>query len=367
MENSKLVYNFSAGPCCLPKPVLKKAQEELLDWHGSGLSVMEMSHRSKLFVSIIEKTESDLRQLLSIPENFKILFLQGGASLQNGAIPMNLCGKNKKMNYLVTGAWSKNSFADGKRLGEATEVIPPLKTYSGCPDVSEWTVDPDAKFFHYCDNETIHGVEFHDFPYEEIKDQLLVSDMSSNFCSKTIDWSKFGVVYAGVQKNVGPAGVTIVVVREDLLGDDEVDFIPDVISWKKHADAPGQCYNTPCCWSIYVCGLNIAYMLEKGIEKITEECKARSDLLYNAIDESDGYYSNPVDPKYRSRMNITFRVKCDEELETKFLKGTEKENLIDLKGHRSVGGCRASVYNGMPIEGVQALVDYMHRFRAENP
>jgi phosphoserine aminotransferase len=366
MEASKKVYNFSAGPCVLPVEVLKIAQEELLDWHGTGISVMEMSHRAKSFTSIIKKTEEDLRKLLSIPDNFKVLFLQGGATLQNGAIPMNLLRSNKKMNYLVTGTWSKNSFTDAKRLGDVTEVIEPLKAFTGCPEFSEWKVDKDAKFFHFCDNETIQGVEFNNFPYEELKDQTLVCDMSSNFCSRAIDWSKYGVVYAGAQKNVGPAGVTIVVVRDDLL-DDTVDYCPDCINWNKHVVAPGQCLNTPCCWSIYVCGLNIAFMLERGLEKIEEERNAKSKLLYDAIDNSDGYYTNGVDLKFRSKMNITFRVKCDADTETKFLAGAEKERLIDLKGHRSLGGCRASIYNGMSIDGVQALVDYMTAFRQENP
>jgi phosphoserine aminotransferase len=279
---------------------------------------------------------------------------------------MNLLKTNKKMNYLVTGTWSKNSYTDAKRLGDVTEVIEPLKGYTGCPDFSEWKVDPEAKFFHFCDNETIQGVEFNNFPYEELKDQVLVCDMSSNFCSRAIDWSRYGVVYAGAQKNVGPAGVTIVVVRDDLLND-SVDFCPDVINWKNHCDAPGQVLNTPCCWSIYVCGLNISFMLEKGLDKIEEERNAKSKLLYDAIDNSDGYYTNGVDPKFRSKMNVTFRIKNDADLEAKFLAEAEKLRLIDLKGHRSLGGCRASIYNAMSMEGVQVLVDHMTAFRQENP
>jgi phosphoserine aminotransferase len=367
MEGDKVVYNFSAGPCCLPKEVLKKAQDELLNWNNTGMSVMELSHRSKHFVDIIERAEASLRKLLSIPDNFKVLFLQGGASGQNGAIPMNLLGKNKKCNYLVTGNWSKNSIKDAKKIGEVTEVIEPLKEYNGCPEFKDWKVDPEAKYFHFCDNETVHGVEFNNFPYEELKDQTLVCDMSSNICTRPIDWSRYGVVYAGSQKNIGPAGATIVVVRDDLL-DDQMDITPDVINWKKHVDAPGQCFNTPCCWSIYMCGLNIDYMLEKGgLEVLEKEVDEKAKLIYGAIDGSDGYYTNPVDPAYRSRINVTFRVKKDDELEKKFLAGAAKANLIDLKGHRSVGGVRASIYNAMPLEGVQALVDYMKKFQEENP
>ena len=367
MEDSKTVYNFSAGPCCLPKAVLKKSQEELLDWHGTGVSVMEMSHRSKDFVSIITKAEDDLRKLLNIPENYKILFLQGGASLQFASVCMNLLKDNKKCNYLITGSWSKAAYVDAKKLGEPHQVLnPPLKEYTGCPDFSEWSVEKDATYFHFCENETIYGVEFNNFPYEELKDQTLVVDMSSNFCTRPIEWTRYGVVYAGAQKNLGPAGVCVVVVREDLLGH-ATDSTPVVMDWKSHVDAPGHCHNTPCCWSIYVTGLNIEYLLEKGLDNIEEEAKKKSSMLYEYIDGSDGYYTNPVDINFRSRCNIPFRVKKDEKLEDKFLKGAEKAGFIELKGHRSVGGCRASIYNAMPVEGVQALIDYMVKFREENP
>lgn len=246
MEESKeTIYNFSAGPCVLPKEVLKKAQEELLSWNGTGVSVMEMSHRSKSFKEITAKAEADLRELMSIPDNYHVLFLQGGASQQFSSIPFNLLNENKKMNYLVTGGWGKNAFKDAKKYGEVTEVIKPLEAYTGCPDFSEWTVDPDARYFHFCENETVYGVEFNNFPYEELKDQLLVCDMSSNFCSRPVDWNKYGLVYAGAQKNVGPAGVCIVVVRDDLIGN-SLDICPDVSDYKKHVDAAGHCYNTPC-------------------------------------------------------------------------------------------------------------------------
>lgn len=366
-SETKTVYNFSAGPCCLPKVVLKKAQEELMDWHGTGVSVMEMSHRSKEFISIVEQTEADLRKLLDIPDNYKVLFFQGGASLQFTMIAKNLMGKNNKANYLVTGSWSQNAFKDAKKLGEITEVIKPQAKFTGCPDFSEWTVTDDAAYFHFCENETIHGVEFNNFPYEELKDQLIVCDMSSNFCTRKIEWSRYGIVYAGAQKNLGPAGLCVVVAREDLLGSLEVSDTTSMLSWSTQQKASNQMYNTPCCWAIYMAGLNIAYMLEKGLDNICEEAKAKSDLLYNYIDGSDGYYTNPVDIAFRSRSNIPFRVKCEEELEKKFLKEAAKANLIELAGHRSVGGCRASIYNAMPIEGVEALVSFMKKFREENP
>jgi len=245
MEESKTVYNFSAGPCCLPKTILKKAQEELLDWHGTGVSVMEMSHRSKSFVGIIQKAEADLRKLMDIPDNFKVLFFQGGAALQFASIPMNFLKNNKKVNYLVTGSWSKSAIKHAKKYGEVTECIEPQKEFTGCPDFSEWKVDSEAKYFHFCDNETIYGVELNNFPYEELKEQLLVCDMSSNFCTRKVDWSRFGLVYAGAQKNLGPAGVCVVVVRDDLL-DDELAITPEVMSYNKQANASGQSYNTPC-------------------------------------------------------------------------------------------------------------------------
>lgn len=363
----KTVYNFSAGPCCLPKEVLKTAQEELMDWHGTGMSVMEMSHRSQNFVSIAKKTEEDLRKLLSIPDNYKVFFFQGGASLQSTSIAKNLLGdENPKANYLVTGMWSNNSFNEAKKLGDITEVIKPQDAYTGCPEFSEWTVTEDAKYFHFCDNETVHGVEFNNFPYEELKDQLLVVDMSSNFCTRPIDWTKYGVVYAGAQKNVGPAGVTITIVREDLLGKAQKDTT-SMLDWEVTAKAKDQFYNTPCCWSIYMCGLNIAYMLEKGLEKIEEECVKKSTMVYDAIANSGGYYTNPIDEKFRSRINIPVRVKKDDDLEKKFLAEATEQGLIDLKGHRTVGGLRVSIYNAMPVEGVQALVDFMKKFQEANP
>ena len=251
MKESKTIYNFSAGPCCLPKEVLKIAHEEMYDWHGSGISVMEMSHRSKWFEEIIKKTEEDLRKLMSIPDNFKVLFFQGGASLQFCGIPMNLLKDNKRANYLVTGSWGKHAIEEARKYGEITEVIEPMEDYTGCPDFSEWKIDPEAKYFHFCDNETIYGVEFNNFPYDKLEDQLIVCDMSSNFGSRKVDWSRYGLVYAGSHKNLGPSGVCVIVVREDLIGH-QMDITPEMTSYKAQAEAQGQCYNTPCCWSNYV-------------------------------------------------------------------------------------------------------------------
>ena len=317
MESPRIVYNFSSGPSCLPKAVLKKAQEELLDWHGTGISVMEMSHRSKEYVSIITKAEDDLRKLMNIPENFKILFLGGGSSLQFASVCMNLLKDNKKWNYIVGGYWSKHAFNDAKRLGEPHEVITPTLTeYTGFPDFSEWSVEKDAAYFHFWENETIHGVALYDFPYEELKDQTLVVDMSSSFLTRPINWSRYGVVYGGGNKNLGPAGVCVTIIREDLLGH-AMDITPAVMDWKQHVNAPGHTFNTPCCWSVYVTGLNIEYLLEQGLEKLEKEAIEKSSMVYEYIDSTEGYYINSVVPKYRSRCNIPFRIKKDEQLESK--------------------------------------------------
>lgn len=327
---------------------------------------MEMSHRGASFKEIIADAEKDFRELMSVPEDYEVFFFQGGASLQFSAIPYNLLKDNKKANYLVTGSWSKAAIKEAKKYGEITEVIEPLSAYTGCPGLSDWKYESDAAYFHFCDNETIYGVEFNDFPYEELKDQTIVCDMSSNFCSRPVDWTKYGVVYAGAQKNVGPAGIAIVVVRKDLIGKQREDT-PLLCDWETFSKAPTKCHNTPSCWAIYMAGLNFKYMLKKGLDKIEEEANAKSKLLYDAIDGSDGYYVNPVDVKMRSRMNVPFRVKSDDDVEKKFIAEATAAGLIELKGHRSVGGCRASIYNGMPIEGVQALVDFMAKFKEENP
>lgn len=367
---SKKVFNFSAGPCVLPKEVLKKAQEEMLDWHGSGLSVMEMSHRGKYFVEISETTKSNLRKLLSIPDDFVIFMFQGGASQQFSAIPQNLCGDEEcSTNYLTTGTWSETAIAEVKKYQQVNEVTnnKGLK-FQNVADPKEWNIKEGAKYFHYCDNETIQGFEFNDFPYEMVpKDQLLVCDMSSNFCSKPIDWTKFDVVYAGAQKNVGPAGVCFVIVKSAHCQKLPKKDTPLVNSWNVYSKAPQTFQNTPCTWSIYMAGLNIAHMLEQGgITEMQAQAEKRSSTLYNYIDNSDGYYSNGVEPKYRSRMNIPFRVKSNDDLEKKFISQATAVSLLDLSGHRSVGGCRASLYNAMTMEGVEALMAFMTKFRNEN-
>ena len=370
-STKKTIHNFSAGPCCLPKEVLQKAQEELLDWNGTGVSVMEMSHRGKSFVSIAEKAKADLTTLLKIPDNFTIFFFQGGASLQFSAIPLNLFGDTEGpgANYLTTGTWSQGAIGEAKKYGNITEVANNKEAkYSTVADPADWKIDDKAKYFHYCDNETIQGFEFAEFPYDKVPEgQTLVCDMSSNFCSREIDFSKYGVIYAGAQKNVGPAGICISIVRNDLIGGHRKDT-PMLCDWATFSKAANTFHNTPACWPIYMCGLNLAHMIEKGgIPAMNEAAVKRSTTLYKFIDESDGYYANTVEAKYRSRMNIPFRICTNEDLENKFIKEAAEEGMIELKGHRSVGGCRASLYNAMTQEGVEALVAFMGKFKAGNP
>lgn len=313
------VFNFSAGPCILPQEVLRQAQEEMMDWHGSGVSVMEMSHRSKEFISIAEQAEKDLRELLAIPQNYHVFFFQGGASMQFSAIPFNLTKDKTKTSYLTTGAWSEQAIKEAKKVCQASEVCPEHKTFNTVPAADTWQVDPEASYFHYCDNETIHGVEFNDFPFEKVPAGVnLVCDMSSNFATRPIDWAKYGLVYAGAQKNLGPAGVCVVVVREDLVGQQRPDT-PILFDYKTFRDAPTKFHNTPACYPIYVTGLNLAHMNKQGLQHYQDLAGRRASMLYDYIDNSEGYYSNPVEPKYRSRTNIPFRVKKDDKLETKFL------------------------------------------------
>lgn len=272
-----------------------------------------------------------------------------------------------KANYFTTGAWSESAIKEAKKYCTANEVWPDSKgKFNTLPEVSAWNIDKEAAYFHYCDNETIHGVEFQEFPFEAVGDMTLVCDMSSNMCSRPINWEKYGVVYAGAQKNVGPAGVCVAVIREDLIGHQRPET-PLLCDWKTFSVAPNQFHNTPSCWPIYVCGLNIAHMKKNGLQHYQDLAAQRSKMFYDFVDASEGYYTNPVDPKYRSRMNIPFRVKSDDALETKFLKEAAEHDLIELKGHRSVGGCRVSVYNAMPIEGVEALISFMKKFQAANP
>lgn len=353
------IYNFSAGPAVLPKAVLERAQAEMLDWHGSGMSVMEMSHRGKEFTSILTKTEADLRNLLNIPQNYKVLFLQGGAIAENAIIPMNLLGDGQA-DYVVTGAWSKRSVEDAQAYGKINVVATSeADKFTYVPAYSSWKLNKKAAYLHICTNETINGVEFDGLP--EAGDVPIVADMSSHILSRPIDVSKYGVIYGGAQKNIGPAGLCIVIVREDLLGKAS-PLTPAVFNWKTQAENQSM-INTPPTYSIYIAGLVFEWLLAQGgvaqIEKINI---AKANLLYDYIDSTD-FYLNNVALKNRSRMNIPFFLK-DESLNDAFLKGAEANGLLQLKGHRMVGGMRASIYNAMPIEGVQALISYMKAFES---
>ena len=356
------IYNFSAGPAVLPAPVLEQAQSEMLDWRGSGMSVMEMSHRGKEFTSILEKTEADLRTLLNIPSNYKVLFLQGGAIAENAIIPMNLLN-NQAADYAVTGYWSKRSVGDARAYGKINVVANSegVNTKPGgfthVPDFASWQLNKDAAYVHICTNETINGLEFDGLP--NTGGVPLVADMSSHILSRAIDVSQYGVIYGGAQKNIGPAGLCIVIVREDLL-DRASPLTPAVFNWKTQAENQSM-INTPPTYSIYIAGLVFEWLLKQGgVAAIEQKNIAKAQLLYNYIDSTD-FYSNNMQHNNRSRMNIPFFLH-DESLNTAFLKGAEEHRLLQLKGHRVVGGMRASIYNAMPIEGVAALVKYMQEF-----
>lgn len=353
------IYNFSAGPAVLPKPVLERAQAEMLDWHGSGMSVMEMSHRGKEFTSILAKTEADLRTLLNIPQNYKVLFLQGGAIAENAAIPMNLLNGGEA-DYVVTGSWSKRSVEDANAYGKINVVASSeAEKFTYVPAFDSWKLNKNAQYLHICTNETINGVEFDGLP--DAGDVPIVADMSSHILSRPIDVSQYGVIYGGAQKNIGPAGLCIIIVREDLLGKASA-ITPAVLNWKTQAENQSM-INTPPTYSIYIAGLVFEWLLAQGgvaaIEKVNI---AKANLLYDYIDSTD-FYLNNVAINNRSRMNIPFFLK-DESLNDAFLKGAEANGLLQLKGHRMVGGMRASIYNAMPIEGVQALVSYMKAFES---
>ncbi len=349
------IYNFSAGPAVLPKVVLQRAQAEMLDWHGSGMSVMEMSHRGKEFLSILAKTEDDFRALLGVPSNYKVLFLQGGAIAENVMIPLNLLN-GKSADYAITGSWSQRSADEAKVIGNIN-IVTESNPYTYVPDFSEWQMHADAAYLHICTNETINGVEFEALP--DAGNVPIVADMSSHILSRPIDVSQYGVIYAGAQKNIGPAGLCIVVVREDLLGLAATQT-PSVFNWKTQADNQSM-INTPPTYSIYIAGLVFEWLIEQGgVTAIEKTNIKKAQLLYEYIDSTD-FYSNDVAIKNRSRMNIPFTLK-DESLNAAFLAGAETAGLLQLKGHRSVGGMRASIYNAMPIEGVQALVEYMKIF-----
>jgi phosphoserine aminotransferase len=349
------IFNFSAGPAMLPAEVLARAGDEMLDWHGSGMSVMEMSHRGPEFMSIAAEAQADLRGLLAVPANYKVLFLQGGATLQFAQVPMNLLRGKGKADYVVTGEWSKKAVKEAKNYCDvAIAASSEDRSFTYAP--KGFSVRKDTAYLHYCSNETIGGVEFHDIPKTELP---LVADASSHFLSRPIDVSRFGLIYAGAQKNAGPAGLTIVIVRDDLIGQ-AAKGTPGVMDYKLQADADSM-LNTPATYSLYVAGLVFKWLKQQGglvsIEKKNIE-KAR--LLYDYLDSSE-FFHNPVAKEDRSRMNVPFTLE-DKSLDEAFLKGAAARGLVQLKGHRSVGGMRASIYNAMPLEGVRALVDYMREF-----
>jgi phosphoserine aminotransferase len=355
-------YNFSAGPAVLPDEVLARAGDEILDWHGSGMSVMEMSHRGKEFISIAEQAEQDLRELLEIPANYKVLFLQGGATQQFAQVPMNLLAGKGKADYIVTGEWSKKAVKEASALCDVhIAASSEDRAFSYAPRETQWSLRRDAAYVHYCSNETIGGVEFHWAP--DSGGLPLVADASSHFLSRPIDVSKFALIYAGAQKNVGPAGLTLVVVREELLGR-AAKGTPSVMDYQQQAEAASM-LNTPPTYAIYVAGLVFKWLKQLGgIAEIERRNIAKAKLLYDFIDAS-GFYRNPVAPEDRSRMNVPFTL-ADPKLDAVFLEGAEKRGLLQLKGHRSVGGMRASIYNAMPIEGVRRLVEYMQAFEARH-
>jgi phosphoserine aminotransferase len=354
------VFNFSAGPGTLPEEVLLQAADEMLDWHGSGQSVMEMSHRGKNFVSILEAAEADLRKLLAVPDGYHVLFLQGGASLQFEMIPMNLIQGRAVADYILAGEWAKKAINAAQGLADVNVAASAEdRSFTYVPGPSQWRLTKDAAYVHYTANETIGGVEFGWIP--EVGDVSLVSDMSSNLLSRPLEVSKFGLIYAGAQKNIGPAGLTLVIVREDLIGIGE-PAPPAMLDYATHAKARSL-YNTPPTFAVYVAGLVFQWLLESGgLAAVEERNIAKAKLLYDFIDSSD-FYLNPVNKADRSRMNVPFQL-TDPTLDADFLAEAAKHDLVELKGHRSVGGMRASLYNAMPIEGVQALVDYMAEFAA---
>jgi phosphoserine aminotransferase len=356
------VFNFSAGPAVLPEPVLQQAAQEMLDWHGSGMSVMEMSHRGKEFISIHADAESDLRELLAIPKNYKVLFLQGGAAAQFAMIPLNLLRGKTSADYVNTGQWSKKAIGDAKKYCKVNVAASSEQaSFTHVPKQSEWKLDPGAAYVHVTTNETIGGVEFHWTP--DTGSVPLVADSSSHILSRPIDVARYGLIYAGAQKNIGPAGLTIVIVRDDLIGE-AAGITPSVFDFKIQADNDSM-YNTPPTYGIYIAGLVFQWLKKLGgLKKMEEINIAKSGLLYDYLDQSEFYHS-PVAKEDRSRMNIPFTLKSDA-LDGEFLKDAEARGLTQLKGHRSVGGMRASVYNAMPMEGVQALVAFMREFERKH-
>ena len=358
MMADKLVYNFGAGPAMLPREVMLQAQEELLDWNGTGISVIEMSHRSKNFLSITEEAEKDLRDILSIPENYRILYISGGATAMMSMVPINLLANGETGDYVVTGSWSNKAYKEAKRLANIhLAADSAADNYYTIPDPSTWDISNDAAYLYYTDNETIAGVEFQGIP--DAGDVPLVCDMTSNFLSRPFDVSRYGIAFASAQKNFGPSGTACVLIRDDLIGraGPKTPFLCD---FKIYADNDSM-FNTPSTFNWYMAGLIYKWVRDKGgVEAMDRMAKARSEKLYNYVDDSD-FYSNPIDKKFRSRMNVPFILK-DDGLNDAFLKESRENGLIELKGHRSVGGMRASIYNGMPMEGIDTLIQFMQDF-----
>jgi len=356
------VYNFSAGPAVLPEEVLQEVADEMLDYNGTGMSVMEMSHRSKAYQEIIDTAEADLRELMNIPDNYKVLFLQGGAHLQFAMVPMNLM-KNKVADYIVTGQWAKKAAKEAELYGKVNVVASSAdETFSYIPDCSDLPISEDADYVYICENNTIYGTKFWNLPNTKGKD--LVSDVSSCFLSEPVDVSKYAMIYGGVQKNIGPAGVVIVIIREDLITEDTLPGTPTMLKYKTHADN-GSMYNTPPAYGIYVCGKVFKWLKKMGgLEVMKKRNEEKAKVLYDFLDSSK-LFKGTVRKEDRSLMNVPF-VTGDEELDAKFVKEAKAAGFENLKGHRSVGGMRASIYNAMPKKGVEALVEFMKKFEAEN-
>ena len=356
------IFNFSPGPATLPESVLRQAADEMMDWHGSGMSVMEMSHRGKEFMGIHAETEANLRELMGIPGNYKVLFMQGGAIGENAIVPMNLIRSGGSADYVNTGEWSKKSIKEAKSYGKVNIAASgEAGNFVSIPKQSQWKLDPGASYVHICSNETIGGVEYHWTP--DTGKVPLVADMSSNILSRPIDVSRYGLIYAGAQKNMGPSGLTVVIVRDDLLGH-ALPITPSAFNYQTQAENDSM-YNTPPTYAIYIAGLVFKHVKERGgLAAMAEHNRAKAKVLYDYLDQSR-FFSNPVAKDDRSLMNVPFKLK-DEGKDEAFLKGAQARGMIQLKGHRSVGGMRASIYNAMPIEGIRALVQYMKEFEAQH-
>lgn len=356
------VYNFAAGPAVLPEEVLKEAAEEMLDYKGTGMSVMEMSHRSKAFEGIIQDAEKDLRDLMNIPDNYKVLFLQGGGSTQFAMVPMNLM-KNKVADYIITGQWAKKAAAEAEKFGKVNRIASSAdKTFTYIPDLKNIEISDDADYVYICHNNTIYGTTYHNLP--DTKGKILVADMSSDILSEPIDVTKYGLIFAGVQKNIGPAGTVVVIIREDLITEDVLEGTPTMLQYKIHADNKSL-YNTPPAYGIYICGKVFNHLKKLGgLEAMKKRNEEKAKILYDYLDSSE-LFSGTVVKEDRSLMNVPF-VTGNEELDAKFVKEAKAAGIENIKGHRTVGGMRASIYNAMPIEGVKYLVEFMKKFEAEN-